>query len=92
MQLDQELPTMTQTVRQLSDIRSESGSHSQQEWLKIPYWVLLENKYMLYNFAKDNRVSYSHTNMNNLQLRLKHFAAIEVDGFTTNEMETNPSI
>ena len=54
-------------------------------------FYFLENKCMLYNYADDNSISYSHTDMNNLQLRLEQCAAIAVDWFTINEMEANPS-
>ena len=31
----------------------------------------LESKWMLHSYADDNSISYSHTDMNNLQLRLE---------------------
>ena len=46
---------------------------------------------MLYKYAVDNSISYSHTDMNNLQLRLEQCAVIAVDWFTINEMKANPS-
>ena len=54
-------------------------------------FYFLESKCMLYSYADDNSISYSHTDMNNLQLRLEQCAAIAVDWFTINEMEANPS-
>ena len=54
-------------------------------------FYFLESKCMLYSYADDNSISYSHTDMNNLQPRLEQCAAIAVDWFTINEMEANPS-
>ena len=46
---------------------------------------------MLYNYVDDNSITYSHADMNNLQLHLEQCAAIAVDWFTINEMEANSS-
>ena len=54
-------------------------------------YYFLQNMCVLYNYADDNNIGYSHSDLDTLLHRLENCGSVAIKWFKSNDMEANPS-